>query len=84
MTWLIYSCVQPIVAFVLASIFFDEVLEWNDGVGMVSVIIGLLLVIWTREQEKTDEERKERATLLSVNTSENEPVQTYSETTWWS
>jgi hypothetical protein len=51
------STIQPVVAFILARIFFNELFIWNDGVGMVLVIIGLVLVTWARARESNDDKK---------------------------
>eukprot|EP00026_Physarum_polycephalum_P010057 Phypoly_transcript_10205.p1 GENE.Phypoly_transcript_10205~~Phypoly_transcript_10205.p1 ORF type:complete len:381 (+),score=46.23 Phypoly_transcript_10205:137-1144(+) len=48
----IYTCLQPLIAFVLARIFFHEVFVWNEGVGMALVISGLILVTAARAREE--------------------------------
>jgi hypothetical protein len=45
------------VAFILARIFFNELFIWNDGVGMVLVISGLVLVTWARARESKDNQK---------------------------
>jgi drug/metabolite transporter (DMT)-like permease len=52
-----YNCLQPIVAFVLAHIFFGEEFVWNDGVGMAAVVVGLAFVTWARMQESKEKEK---------------------------
>jgi len=47
----VYNSLQPLVAFILGRIFFDELFVWNEGVGIGLVIIGLALVTWARMKE---------------------------------
>jgi len=73
----IYNCIQPIVAFILARIFFHEMFIWNDGVGMALVIAGLVLVTWVRARESNeDAEKKNNAqnenNVQKDNNTENE------------
>jgi len=76
----IYNCIQPIVALILARLFFDEVFIWNDGAGMVLVVAGLVLVTWARARESNNDNKNknksdgtpnatisEKTTLLSIN-----------------
>lgn len=62
----VYNCVQPIVAFILAYIFFHEIFVWTEGVGVVLVIAGLAFVTWarSRENKKQNGEAEEKTTLL--------------------
>jgi len=57
----IYNCIQPVVAFILARVFFHEVFIWNDGVGMVLVIAGLVLVTWSRARENSNNNKNNRS-----------------------
>jgi len=50
----VYNSLQPVVAFVLAHIFFSEVFVWNEGVGTALVIAGLAFVTWARMKESKE------------------------------